>query len=238
MDHQFQKRIVVLSSILFMMLDLIQAADIEWIGAEINVDAKQTSGTVTDSLGWRNSTDPKAYDVDGNNIYGTDGYNMRGGTVNPAYISTFTRSGGGNNFGYMDDPSDPTGLDDFSVGFWGAQINYGSTFCARFTITGNNLIRKRLRIGIQFDTYGTGTMMLTLTQTVGGSSSATSSVLTFSNNGYDFSFFDIKGASDNDEFEISMSDVGASNTINYHAIGGVAFDSADIPVTGTLLRIE
>ena len=95
MDHQIQKRIVVLSSILFMMLDLIQAADIEWIGAEINVDAKQTSGTVTDSLGWRNSTDPKAFDVDGNNIYGTDGYNMRGGTVNPAYISTFTRSGGG-----------------------------------------------------------------------------------------------------------------------------------------------
>jgi hypothetical protein len=213
------------------------AASIAWVGVDYNVDAKQTSlPMAADSVGWRNSTDVKAFgvgevDIDGDNIYGTDGYRTRGGNTTGS-ISYLASAGniasGGNNFGYMDNPSDPTGIDTFRVGFWGSSTTAASLDLFSFTVAGTDLDSQTLRLGVHFDGYSSNDgLNFTWTQTVGGSATASSGTVISANDGYDFAFFDLNGASAGDTFVLSVSDnYTTSKWLNYD---GVVFDTAPIP---------
>lgn len=211
------------------------AAIISFVGTQTNVDAKEkTLPTVADSSGWRNSTPSKPLDIDGDNILGTDGYYLRSGNTSTS-ISYLTVAGvtnivgGGNNFGYMDDPSDPTGIDNFRVGFWGTQ-NAGAQDLASFVIGTSGAVGATIRVGVQFVTYQTGTQTLTLSQTIGGTATDTSTTLTFADDGYDFAFFDIKDAAAGDKFTLS----GALGTNKYLQYGGLTFDSIPEPSAALL----
>lgn len=205
------------------------AAVITYAGYQDNVDPKETSVPATaDSYGWRNPTPAKPLDINGDNIIGTDGYAMRGSTSLPAYITSVTNiSGGGNNFGYMDNPADPTGVDNYHVGFWGSGSSSADLFS--FKIQGTDLTGKTLGVAVQYDTYSSGHQTYTLAQTAGvGTDSVTTPALTIANDGYDWAFFYITGAVAGDTFKLSATKP-ASGAVNYLQWGGVAFDSAAVP---------
>jgi hypothetical protein len=98
------------------------AASVTFVGK-----ANDTTGgnTASAQANFRSTDVPKAYDIDNNEVYGTDGYKFwatSAGTLTslPAYITSITPVGtsgngvgqwnaGGPGFGPMDDPSQPPG---------------------------------------------------------------------------------------------------------------------------------
>ena len=216
------------------------AATVAYAGSQLNVDAKQTSlPAVADSIGWRNATTAKPLDVDGDNIIGTDGYTGRASNVAPSVIPSYLTfssiTGGGNSFGYFDNPLDPTGIDTARVGFQGTTATSADFF--RLTIVGTSLETQVLGLAIQFDTYNGGAgqnQTFTLTQTVGtvgGTGPKTSDPLMILNNGYDWAFFEITGATAGDQFVLSATK-GAVGP-QYLQYGQVAFDTAPVPEPST-----
>lgn len=205
------------------------AASVTYLGVDYNVDAvAKKDGSENQPGGWRTPTNAKFFDIDGDNVYGTDGYYLRGGdtTESIPYIGSITRlAREGNNFGAMDDPSDPTGFDDFQVGFWG-KIDSDSSFdLFEFTVGGRALEGKTLRVGVLFDTFNSavGEWRYTWTQTKGGRATASSDLVTASYDGYDFVFFDFTNVKAGDSFTLSVSDAVSWDT--WHTFGGVVFDS-------------
>ena len=210
----------------------VNAATISYVGVDYNVDAKQTTATVTDSIGWRNTTDVKDFDIDGDNVYGSSTYYMRGNGFggSASYLNstgTGNLAGGGNNFGFMDNPNDPTGLDDYAVGFAGAKTTAASINLFQFTVAGTDLNGQTLRAGVHFDAYNGSknlNYIFTWTQTVGGSATASSAALINCDDGYDFAFFDFTNVVAGDKFVLSVSD--DKTTSEWHAYDGVVFDKA------------
>jgi hypothetical protein len=232
-----------LSAALLVSAISAHAAGVSFVGVDLNVDLPAPAdGTVNQPGGWRTATDTKAFDIDGDNVYGTDGYFLRGGTDTSASFldagSAFELVGGGNPFGAMDNPANPTGLDDFAAGFWGSRAT-GSLDLFSFTVAGTDLDGKTLRVGVHTDVFqnGDNTVTYTWTQTAGtGGGTATSSeVTTGVNDGYDFVFFDIDGAVAGDQFTLSMIDATPASGDNWNQYNGVVFDVVPEPSSFGLL---
>ncbi|MBI1336566.1 MAG: PEP-CTERM sorting domain-containing protein [Phycisphaera sp.] len=206
------------------------AAIISFAGSQLNVDPKITTSGTTDSVGWRNTAPVKTYDLDGDNIIGTDGYDTRSGTSIPSYITGYSHIGSGNPFGYMDDPANP-GNNDYRAGFWGANSSSATMFT--FSITGTSLNGKKLGVAIQYDAYNTGSQIYTLSQIAGSGSGSVSQTVTALNNGYDWAYFYIEGATAGDTFQMTSAKP-ATGSINYLSMSALAFDSAPIPEPASL----
>ena len=166
------------------------AATLAYVGWQANVEAKQDAdpSPTTSSSGWRNSSTTKTYDIDGDNILGTDGWYGRGdasiggavGDYLPSYVTPTYNVGSGNVFGFMDNPLDPAGVDTYRTGLWGtasAGIYNGTGLdLFGFSVNGTSLESVPLRIGIQFDSWRqAGTMEYHLRQTAGTGSMTVSS---------------------------------------------------------------
>ena len=181
---------------------------------------------VIDSVGWRNASQTKTYDVDGNNVLGTDGYYMRGGTSAVSYLSSYVQNAsGGNPFELIDDPANPTS-NTFYAGFSGAKAASLKAFT--FTI-GTDQLDKTLGVSIHYDAFssaGKYQEKFTLAQTAGvGSDSVTSSNLQINSDGSDWATFYITGAAAGDTFTMTMASTdGTAN--HWLQFDGVAFDSA------------
>ncbi|PXA03431.1 hypothetical protein DDZ13_12110 [Coraliomargarita sinensis] len=207
-------------------------ASITYSGEQENVDPKTESlPTEPDSFGWRNPTPVKTFDVDGDNIIGTDGYDGRAGTSLPAYITNYNKSGGGNPFGYVDDPTDPTGIDDARSGFYGGTDDRDLFW---FQIDGSALDGQTLGVSIMFDTFGSGTQTYFLEQRDGGTggavlTAANSGLLTHDDDGYDWAFFEIDGAVAGDWFVLKS----VRGTAGRSTFSQVAFDTAAVPEPST-----
>ena len=108
----------------------------------------------------------------------------------------------------------------------------------QFTFNSNvsSLDGKTLRIGLLFDGIPStiasrrqGTQVFTITQTAGGSASASSAVLGVNDDGFDVAFFDLTNLSDGDTFVINADSSGST----YDHLAGVTFDTA-VPEPGSL----
>lgn len=225
------KTLTSLCAVLLTVANPSLAATIMFTGSQENVDPKTTSlPTTPDSFGWRNANPAKPLDIDGDDVIGTDGYSGRAGVdlSGATYITNFNSTGGGNPFGYVDDPTDPTGIDDARSGFMGSTATVGDLFS--FTITGSDLDGQTLGIAIMYDTFGTGTQIYELEQRDGGTggavlTSASSGALAQNDDGYDWAWFTITGATAGDVFVLKASR-GTAGRITYSQVG---FDTAAIP---------
>ena len=183
------------------------SAAITYVGLQSNFEAHTDDPTV----GWRNATTAKTLDIAGG-----------GPEVLPSYVLSATFSGGHNQLhGSMDDPLDPTGA-DMGAGWTG---NSGGN---TIVFQGSALATETLRLGVLYDSgwsLAWGTQTFTLTQTVGGSDSATTPTLTLAGDGIDVAYFDVTGIQDGDTFKLTVADV----SINWNHMAGVTFDTAPIP---------
>lgn len=208
-----------------------QGAVISYAGFEENVEAQ----TDTPTTGWRNTTPTKTLDIDGDNILGTDGYSLPKFGVEslPSYISSVTRlapsENGSTGWGRMDDPANPSGADTIGWGMWFS--SNAAEDIVQFVITGSDLTGKTLRVGVFTSGYiGTGEQ-LHLTQTVGGSATAASGLLSAANtDGLDVAYFDLTGVSAGDTFKVHVTD----KTLGYAHASGLTFDTVAIPEPASL----
>tara|TARA_B110000093_G_scaffold116162_1_gene124465 strand:- start:180 stop:944 length:765 start_codon:yes stop_codon:yes gene_type:complete len=210
-------------------------AAISYVGNQDNVEAEGN----TNWSGWRNATSAKTFDIDGDNIMGSDGYQMfenatSGITSLPGYIASVTKlashSGvSSSGFGIMDDPADPTGNDTINFGLWFDVSDTPGDDLFSFVIQGTDLDGQTLRIGLAYDSYNrSGSQNLRVTQTVGsGSGFDESGVLTFNDDGLDFASFDLTGLVAGDTFVIN--DAIGSGTDGFGHVGGITFDTIAIP---------
>ena len=85
------------------------AANINYVGVQYDVEAS----TNTPTTGWRNPTPAKPLDIDGDNILGSDGYDVYFEKAsNPSYATIGYPYPNRNNASALwDDPANPTGDD-------------------------------------------------------------------------------------------------------------------------------
>ena len=217
--------------VLFGMSRAVEGGFIQYVGHEVDVE----SASDTPTTGWRNPNNAKTLDIDGDNILGTDGYSifnlnsfsLIGNQALPDYISEVTRlspnANAASSFGVMDNPADPSGSDTWNFGIWHT-ANSTPADIFQFSVVGNSLQNRKLRIGLLFDGYnGSGSQFLRVTQTVGGTATAQSPTLGFANTGLDIMYFDVT-ASAGDTFVVYADAVtGISH------VAGITFDTVGVP---------
>ena len=194
-------------------------------------------GNYTDlGAGWRTASPVKPLDLDGDNIVGTDGYQL----INlppalPAYLASASiLSGtypGNGDYSYLDDPTSPG--DQFLTGTMNPYPG-PSVSADLFSFTLNaGAVGRTIRVGLLVDNLDGADWnadSLTLVQTNGtfASSGPVATVATALNNRIpDWIFFDISGAQAGDAFVIR----GVGGVNSTATLGGVAFDSIG-PVGG------
>lgn len=221
------------------------AAVLTFAGSQLNIDSTADDGP---TIGWHTTGtavgNVKPLDIDGDNALGSDGWiranNGASGVNNPRrflpdYIVPYNRTtfetaallGFANSVaGVMDNPAtgglnlNPATEDAFAA--WHSN-NANNADLFAFTIQNVNLLAGEiLRVGVLFDASngGTGSQVMSLTQTAGGTATATSISLAHAGDGLDVAFFDLTGLSNGDRFVIA-----ADSTARSH-IAGVTFDSA------------
>ena len=189
------------------------------------------AGSQTDlGPGWRTATVGKPLDIDGDNVFGTDGYDMvNRPAVTPSYVgsmailtTTFPGNGG---YAQIDDPTNLPGL--FVTGTMNPNPGVGgSANLFQFTLNANAAGRT-IRVGLMVDNLDIAAFnatSLTLVQTSGAGASSgpvatTSSI--FNDRIPDWLFFDITGAAAGDTFVIQ----GVAGVEGTATLGGVSFDS-------------
>lgn len=190
------------------------------------------------TTGWRNAGTLKPLDIDGDNIFGSDGYEFAGNDPTtpkslPSYVNDFNILGNHNDNGrgFLDNPADPGGVD--IRGGWAGRSG-GGNFA---TIVFNQAMSDTVRLGLIYDNdwnVSTGTQTFTLTQIVGGSSSVTTPTLTLqgsSSASYDIVFFDLVGIQSGDSFTLDVTKLA----ISWGQITGITFDTAAVPEPSTAL---
>jgi hypothetical protein len=183
---------------------------------------------------WRTPSVVKTKDVDGNNVYGTDGYAIGalGGVetvVNPAY-ATITRNpallffGGTADYRTIDDPVNPAGPQKIAGIIYDAPA--GAVPTDFYTLTFTQV--RRVRLGVLVDNSSVPAVSpatLRLRQTAGGtydSGDVAAGDGTSRNQTVDYYFFDI-AAQAGDVFVIS----GINDTAHpANGLGGIVLDSA------------
>ncbi len=148
----------------------------------------------------------------------------------------------------MDAPAGNSGLGGINpanetlyAAWWRNSLGTTTQDILSFTITDVSAIPvgESLRLGLLFDTRNqAGNQTFTITQTTGGSATATSPTLSFSNDGMDAAFFDFGSLADNDVFLISATPTDGST---YPQLAGVTFDTGVVivpePSTTALLGL-
>ncbi len=204
------------------------AATIVYAGFQADIDADSNSSTDGLGDGWRNTAFDKPLDIDGDDVLGTDGYRLRSPNSNPTYATVTTVAANTNNgFGLIDDPANPTGSDVNGglIHDTGNDASFSTTGkLMEFVISGTDLDGQTLRLGVLFDMLGSGTANFTLTQTSGGSATATTATLAYEGTNLDVAFFDITGAVAGDTFDIRATTVSGGNLDGGFA--GLTFDTA------------
>lgn len=205
------------------------AATITYVGGQSNIEALSDDPGV----GWRNAATVKPLDGDGDNVLGTDGYRsaISAGLVSlPSYVASANVSGAHNQTrGSFDNPADPSGA-DVPAG-WSGNSGSSGTF-ATVVFQGSLLSTETMRLGVLYDSdwsLAYGTQTFTLTQTVGGTDSATTPTLTLAGDGLDVAYFDLAGVQDGDTFVLTFTDV----SINWAQITGITFDTV-VPAPSSL----
>lgn len=212
-----------------MMAGSASAATVSYVGFQNEIEGEFD----TPNEGWRNASPTKTYDIDGDNILGTDGFYIPGavgGSADiqlPAYVASIAKdSSGGENwsagFGLMDDPSNPSGTDTWNYGGW--RDNTGSEIeLTTITLSGDAatlLAGQTLRLGWLYDVYNfSGSHILRVAVDSGGDSGATPT-LSYSDNGLDAAFFDISNVSNGDVIRMYGTSVTSAAVA-----GGVTFDT-------------
>ena len=93
------------------------AANINYVGVQYDVEDNTTN---TPTAGWRNPTPAKPLDIDGDNILGSDGYDIYFKKAsNPSYATIGYPYPNRNNatLALWDNPASPTG-NDYNGGFY------------------------------------------------------------------------------------------------------------------------
>jgi len=233
------------------VLTLAAAAMAILVFTAVSADAAVISFLGSDeatAAAWRSTSvaKPSAFDRNGDNAYGNDGYyvTILGTGQNrpvtsdlPVYIGSVTDkyvSGGGGRFndnGYpdFDNPTLPIGpsVADVNAGiFYAAEtgpveiLNFVLAQPADFVLT----------IPLVGNQASHRPSALSVTQTVGGTATAAAVVPTpASNDAVNYLFFDVRGRT-GDAFRVDINGPGA-----IHGIGGVAFEGVVIPEPSTLL---
>jgi hypothetical protein len=223
------------------MLSGVASASVIYVGGDL------TSGGA-----WRTSSTAKTQDIDGNNIYGSDGYYIVGSpatvapptglfTATPSYVSSMSHFGnlyaGGHQlvsiYQTVDNPS--------VAGSMNSGLLYVSSFeddeddLFQFTLVANASFRFGVLVD-NADFLDISPSSLRLRQTVGGpSNSGLISTASNANLSNDWYFFDVTGVA-GDEFVLSgINWFNDSNFGDTSGIGGVVFDSpAGVPEPATL----
>jgi len=247
--------------VLALFAEAADAATITFAGSHLDIGEYIRT---TDRDGDLDANEVKEFDADGDNVYGTDGYifmgiqedetdfgykhNQQGNTRTsaPSYLTI------GTNFSTVQAPTNSTVIDSPDLSGPHPVENDRSGVGLRYSVNtqdpqdlitltvGSGFPATGARVGVFTDNGGTvgdkdDINYYTLTQTVGGSDSATFATSFDKDNGNDFYFVDITGAGQNDVFVIS-----ASSPDNYGPyIGGVTFDTISTgpppPPTGALV---
>jgi hypothetical protein len=202
------------------------AAVVAYVGSQLNFESR----TDDPAVGWRNATTTKTFDIDGDNIFGTDGYQTMGNSTAslPGYITSVAITAPNSNGGFvvLDNPANPLGADISNSGVWHDNNSFGSGYGSLFSITFGAVVPsdQTTRITMFFDTYNaSGNQTYRVTQTVGGSGTAVSPTLIWATDGIDAASFDLSNVASGDVFIVeSNSPAGFS-----HA-GAVTFDSITI----------
>lgn len=198
---------------------------------------------------WSSAATVKSQDIDGNNIYGSDGYiimntaNDTGGTSavlfsalasSPSYTSAISYTGAGagssGSFNGSEDALAPDGVAIVNVGYAGLDGSSADAIQELFSYTMNRDMAagETIRVGVIADSLGDPSIGITSLRMVAGATNADATMVTNDHNGsMDMYFFDITGLSNGDDIEIW----GSNGTGNTRAtIGGVTFDSIVTPV--------
>lgn len=215
-----------------------QAATITYVDEHRNLESRANDATV----GWRNATTLKPLDLDGDNIYGTDGYHMMAnGIVDlPTYIDSVTNLASSNNHVVSADIDDPGNSDgnDINAGQWFHAIGTGAPLFS-FKIGPNGSKIETLRIAVLYNTgiANTGVQSYNLVQTsgVGTGNSVLVEGLSYSSiQGVHAVLFDLEDVATGDIFTLSAQKTSGGG--NAHA-GVVAFDAIVIPEPSTFALI-
>ncbi len=214
---------------------------ITFVGSQLNFEAKTDDPTV----GWRNAATAKTYDIDGDNVFGTDGYeifNSLGNIVSlPTYVNSVTKMSpkSYSGQGVMDAPADPSGSDTLAYGMYYHQGQADTAmFSFALTKAGGALGGvSTIRVTVFQDAYnaawGAGGQQLRLTGP-GGAMASSGSVDLNRGDYLDAITFDITGFADGDVYTLYAAIT--SGPYYSHAVG-VVFDSEAIP-GGTVISIR
>ena len=222
----FMKPLLVLVSFAAFLVGLpAHAATILYVGSDLS-----TSGS------WRSAAVSKPLDLDGNNIYGSDGYLLTGSSTllsNPSY-ATITRLSsttfpGNSGYTNVDNPAGGAAL---RTGVWysSGSVTDQQQDLAQITVTAAG----SFRVGVLTDNADFADISptnLRIYQTSGGTadSGLIASYLE-PNRDTDWYFFDIINASPGDTFAVAGTNARfGSGAQDSNGIGGLTFDSVPEP---------
>ena len=203
----------------------MQATGISYVGTQFDLGGAGGSGSASH---WRQSSTPKTYALENNNIYGTDGYNVVGANTRvlvPSYVSGFTVTTsiypGNSGYATIDDPNSP------SSAIVSGTTNPGSGDVFTFTTTGSN-IPGDIRLGMMIDgldiagynPYSLQVKELNAAQSASPVVATTSSQ--YNDRQPDWVFFDIKGARAGNQYTV-YAQQGANGTATVQVF---TFDSS------------
>lgn len=203
-------------------------AAITYVGTQFDIESTGNDPTV----GWRNTTPKKPMDIDGDDILGTDGWRM--GTVgqtvsDPPYLKTAKTAPNGNAHGRWDNPDDPSGDDTNQGVLHDSKAGTGDTTkpLVTFTITEDFPEDRVLRVGLLFDVQGgPNTATYTITQTFGGTATATTPVHTWTGERLDVAFFDLTDLRKGYQFQVTSQTIDTPNYPHaFEQLVGVTFDT-------------
>ena len=192
-------------------------------------------GSLTDlGAGWRTAGVLKSLDVDGNNVLGSDGWYLFGGTDSstsmPAYVSSWTPTSsiypGNSVYFTIDDPTTTPGASPSTERSGTANPWPGPNNGAQvLSFTMATVVPGRVRVGVMVDNVGGGGFnpsALRLFQVGGPGDSGPVGVTgaLFNDDIPDWIFFDITGATAGSQYELEAF----AGTQGIAAVGAVSFD--------------
>ena len=233
-------------SVLVLSSPTAKAQSGEYLGVQTNVETY-----ANDFGGWRSVGTPKNYDPDGDQILGTDGYQLFSTPTSslPSYVAGLSQVAGVSDFsggGYAQ-VDDPAGGSDIQSGiFYINGVPGGeSRDMFNFLLTGEvpSTFTIHLMAGSSDNTTTTQNELFILRLNETSLASAVLDSSSSLEDGPDWYSFEITGAQPGDLVTLSMFN-NSENDHNFE-IGGIAFDSIPEPmisiqavVVGTLLLMR
>jgi len=221
--------LVVVALVASVLCPTARAAVITYVGLHENVESHANDPTV----GWRNPTSPaKPMDLDGDNIYGSDGYTLFGRPYEmlPAYVTAIqplqtVLGPDALDYAMIDNPNDPTG-NDIKAGTLFLNGVIGEFAFASFVVNGN--APSVFRLGILVDNGDSPNPPPFIRVAGASGDSGQFQGNTLPDRNPDWYFVDINGAQAGDEFTVYFGNTDTGNLL----LGGLAFDNDEVPPDG------